>query len=167
MSPFTPFLTETMYQNMRRVLGPDAPQSIHFLDIPAVVPTQSGDAQIQASVHRMQKVIDLGRVIRERHQRPTKTPLRCLTVAHDDAAFISDLSGAPPMIVGSRSATWLASDQKDVVGWPSDAWDLLGWLATLVSGRIVHLNICKFRRTTTGVPTSSPQISALSLQSLT
>ena len=38
MAPFTPFLTETMYQNLRRCLPPGAPESIHFCDVPAAVP---------------------------------------------------------------------------------------------------------------------------------
>ena len=94
MAPFTPFLTENMYQNLRTALGPDAPQSIHFCDIPEVVPAQPGDEQLQTSVQRMQTVIELGRVIRERNGRPLKTPLSCLTVAHDDPAFMHDLTGA-------------------------------------------------------------------------
>lgn len=34
MSPFTPFLTEVMYQNLRRCLPEGAPESVHFCDIP-------------------------------------------------------------------------------------------------------------------------------------
>jgi hypothetical protein len=38
MAPFTPFLTESMYQNLRRCLPPGAvPESVHFCDIPPVV----------------------------------------------------------------------------------------------------------------------------------
>lgn len=93
MAPLTPFLTETMFQNLRRSLPQGSPMSIHFLDIPSSVPAQPGDEQIEASVSRMQTVIELGRVIRERRNLPLRTPLRCLTVAHEDPAFIADLTG--------------------------------------------------------------------------
>jgi isoleucyl-tRNA synthetase len=38
-------------------------------------------------------VIETGRVIRERNNKPLKTPLRRLVVAHDDQDFLSDLQG--------------------------------------------------------------------------
>lgn len=93
MSPLTPFLTETMYGNLRRCLPPDAPKSVHFQDIPASIPEQAGDPQIVESVARMQSVIELGRVLREQKKCPLRTPLKCLTVAHADPAFIKDLTG--------------------------------------------------------------------------
>lgn len=94
MSPLTPFLTETMYRNLRRCLPPDAPESVHFQSIPEAAPEAEGDPQIVHSVARMQAVIELGRVARERQNRPLRTPLKRLTVAHSDAAFLADLNGA-------------------------------------------------------------------------
>jgi isoleucyl-tRNA synthetase len=94
MSPLTPFLTETMYSNLRRCLPEDAPESVHFQSIPEAEPEQPGDPQIVCSVARMQSVIELGRVVRERQNCPLRTPLRTLTVAHADPAFIADLTGA-------------------------------------------------------------------------
>ena len=46
------------------------------------------------SVQRMQRVIELARVIRERHFKPIKSPLRQLVVVHPDQAFLDDLAGA-------------------------------------------------------------------------
>lgn len=38
MAPFTPFLTEAMYQNLKKCLAPGtAPESVHFCDFPAQV----------------------------------------------------------------------------------------------------------------------------------
>ena len=42
----------------------------------------------------MQRVIELARVVRERHNRPVKTPLRELVVVHPDESFLSDIAGA-------------------------------------------------------------------------
>ena len=41
----------------------------------------------------MQRVIELARVVRERHARPIKTPLRELVVVHPDESFLSDIAG--------------------------------------------------------------------------
>ncbi|KAG2485316.1 hypothetical protein HYH03_015989 [Edaphochlamys debaryana] len=93
MAPFTPFLTEAMYQNLRAALPPGAPESVHWCDFPATVAAHEGDDRIQQSVDRMQRVIELGRTIRERRNRPLKSPLTRLIVVHDDAAFLDDIKG--------------------------------------------------------------------------
>jgi isoleucyl-tRNA synthetase len=54
---------------------------------------QAGDAQIQTSVERMQRVIELARTIRERHNRGVKMPVREVVVVHSDQAFLDDLTG--------------------------------------------------------------------------
>ena len=41
----------------------------------------------------MQKVIELGRVIRDRKSKPLKQPLRQLTIVHPDAAVLQSLQG--------------------------------------------------------------------------
>ena len=65
MSPFTPFFTEQMYQNLR-LSQPEgqAPESVHYCDFPAAQEPWEGDQQIQRSVERMQTVIELSRTIR-------------------------------------------------------------------------------------------------------
>lgn len=42
---------------------------------------------------QMQKVIELGRVIRERKSKPLKQPLRQLTIVHPDTAVLHSLKG--------------------------------------------------------------------------
>jgi hypothetical protein len=54
---------------------------------------QAGDERIQASVGRMQTVIEHARTIRERAGRPLKLPLRALTVVAADKGFLADLDG--------------------------------------------------------------------------
>jgi isoleucyl-tRNA synthetase len=92
MSPFTPFFTEMMYQNLRRALPGEPPASVHWCDFPTNDGELAGDAQLEASVGRMQRVIELVRQLRERHGRPVKAPLRKLVVVHPDAAFLHDIT---------------------------------------------------------------------------
>lgn len=54
---------------------------------------QAGDKHIVESVARMQRVIELSRIVRERHGKPLKMPLRSLTVVSADASFLADLGG--------------------------------------------------------------------------
>mmetsp|Transcript_22495 Transcript_22495/g.73069 ORF Transcript_22495/g.73069 Transcript_22495/m.73069 type:complete len:1150 (-) Transcript_22495:209-3658(-) len=92
MGPLTPFFTETMYQNLRRVLPEGAEESLHFCTLPEPN-TEAFDERIETSVTRMQTILDLGRVIRERSKLPTKIPLKKLIVVHADATFLADIAG--------------------------------------------------------------------------
>ncbi|CAI7906837.1 unnamed protein product, partial [Closterium sp. NIES-53] len=117
MAPFTPFFTEAMYQNLRKALPPRPPaadggagkaeglggvaedeehvewaeESVHFCCFPSS--DQHVDERTERSVERMMKVIDLARNIRERNNRPLKTPLREMVVVHPDAQFLEDITG--------------------------------------------------------------------------
>ncbi|KAG1672606.1 hypothetical protein FOA52_002086 [Chlamydomonas sp. UWO 241] len=96
MCPFTPFLTEKMYQNLRKCLPDDdaiSPPSVHFCAFPPQQEPHAGDARIQRSVDRMQRVVDLARTIRERKNLPLKKPLRLLVVVHTDREFLDDIDG--------------------------------------------------------------------------
>ncbi|KAK9843147.1 hypothetical protein WJX74_007686 [Apatococcus lobatus] len=92
MAPFTPFFVESMYQNLRKC-SPSAPESVHFTSIPEPPPLEAGDDRIQESVGRMQRIIELCRVIRETKRKPLKTPLQALVVVHPDQSFLDDISG--------------------------------------------------------------------------
>ncbi|KAB1213335.1 putative isoleucine--tRNA ligase, cytoplasmic [Morella rubra] len=90
MAPFTPFFTEVLYQNLRKV-SDGSEESIHYCRFP-----QEGGKRgerIEQSVARMMTIIDLARNTRERHNKPLKTPLREMVVVHPDADFLNDIAG--------------------------------------------------------------------------
>ncbi|CAM0143101.1 isoleucine--tRNA ligase [Umbelopsis sp. WA50703] len=95
MAPFTPFLTENMYQGLKKFIPQGEivtvdDRSIHFLDFPE--PREEYfDPEIERAVGRMQAVIDLGRNIRERNTISLKTPLKELVVIHPDAQYHEDI----------------------------------------------------------------------------
>lgn len=91
MAPFTPFFTEVLYQNIRKLLGPTADASIHFCHFPNV--QGETDERIEKSVARMTTIIDLARNIRERHNKALKIPLREMVVVHPDEDFLDDITG--------------------------------------------------------------------------
>lgn len=94
MAPFTPFFTEMMYQNLRRVLRDgEPPASLHWCEFPHAEESVEGDEQLEVSISRMQRVIDHARLLRDRHNRPVKTPFKEMTVVSPDAAFLADLTG--------------------------------------------------------------------------
>lgn len=54
MAPFTPFFCEAMYQNLRKALPEDAPQSVHWCDFPEAAQAQ---VRISASLSSLSAVI--------------------------------------------------------------------------------------------------------------
>ncbi|GKV06154.1 hypothetical protein SLEP1_g18078 [Rubroshorea leprosula] len=90
MAPFTPFFTEVLYQNMRKVHD-GSEESIHYCSIPQEEGKRG--ERIEESVVRMMTIIDLGRNIRERHNKPLKMPLKEMVIVHPDANFLEDIAG--------------------------------------------------------------------------
>ncbi|MQL99874.1 hypothetical protein Taro_032601 [Colocasia esculenta] len=90
MAPFTPFFTEILFQNLRKVLN-GSEESIHYCSYPSASGKREG--RIEQSVARMMTVIDLARNIRERHNKPIKSPLREMVVVHPNTDFLEDITG--------------------------------------------------------------------------
>ncbi|KAH0431703.1 isoleucyl-trna synthetase [Colletotrichum camelliae] len=94
LAPFTPFITDTIYQKLRPYIPKEAdaedPRSIHFLPFPDVR-LELFDEEVERRVGRMQRVIDLVRVSRERRAIGLKMPLKTLVVIHRDPQYLKDL----------------------------------------------------------------------------
>ena len=94
LAPFTPFLTDNLYVRLLphipdHLRAPDS-RSVHFLPFPEVR-EELFDEIIERRVSRMQKVIELGRVSRERRTIGLKQPLKTLIVIHPDSSYLDDV----------------------------------------------------------------------------
>ncbi|ODV89552.1 hypothetical protein CANCADRAFT_140646 [Tortispora caseinolytica NRRL Y-17796] len=95
MAPFTPFLSDGIYQKLKpfiseSVLNVEDSRSVHFLPYPEAREELYED-NIMRAVERMQSVIELGRVIRDKRTIGLKTPLKELIVLHPDEEYLSDV----------------------------------------------------------------------------
>lgn len=94
LAPFTPFITDNIYQRLLphipQKLQQEDSRSIHFLPFPEVR-KELFDAAVERRVSRMQKVIELARVSRERRTIGLKTPLKTLVVIHRDQQYLDDV----------------------------------------------------------------------------
>lgn len=89
MAPFAPFLSETMYQYLKQLTGSPA-DSIHYLMLPQAN-LDLIHVDIERAVSRMQSVIELGRVVRDRKTIPVKYPLPEVIVVHREAQYLEDI----------------------------------------------------------------------------
>uniref|UniRef100_A0A3Q3WFY6 Isoleucine--tRNA ligase, cytoplasmic n=1 Tax=Mola mola TaxID=94237 RepID=A0A3Q3WFY6_MOLML len=121
MAPFTPFITEMIYQNLRHLIDPDSVEekdtsSIHYLMLPQVRESLI-DKRIESAVSQMQSVIELGRVIRDRKTLPIKYPLKEVVVIHQDPEALKDIQSLEKYILEELNVRQLTlSTDKDKYG---------------------------------------------------
>lgn len=119
MAPFTPFLTEKMYQSLKEFLGAkDAleTQSVHYISFPEVR-DEYFDPDVERRVSRMQTVIELARVLRERKNIGLKTPLKELVVIQSDKEYRDDVASLESYILEELNIRQLTiTDDEDKYG---------------------------------------------------
>eukprot|EP00624_Nannochloropsis_granulata_P007120 evm.model.NODE_6459_length_2755_cov_30.474047.1 len=106
MAPFTPFLTEFLYQHLRKLhpnsssstpfssssssLPPDAigkADSVHYVMLPMYDEARLNPA-CEERMATLQTVIELGRMVRERNNISLKTPVKeVIVVSKDQGTF--------------------------------------------------------------------------------
>ncbi|XP_061474059.1 isoleucine--tRNA ligase, cytoplasmic [Rhineura floridana] len=121
MAPYTPFITELMYQNLKTLIDPTCVQekntdSIHYLMLPQVREDLI-DKNIESAVSRMQSVVELGRVIRDRKTIPVKYPLKEVVVIHQDPQALEDIRSLEKYILEELNVRQVTlSTDKDKYG---------------------------------------------------
>jgi len=91
MAPFTPFIVESMYLNLKYALPKEQQvDSIHYLYIPEVDENQR-DEVIERQVDALRVVIDLGRQARQKANISFRTPVPKVVVASTSNQFLSDV----------------------------------------------------------------------------
>ncbi|HSG89746.1 MAG TPA: isoleucine--tRNA ligase [Pseudomonadales bacterium] len=102
MAPFAPFLSETLYRQLRALGGrvdADLPDSVHLCRYPAADATRI-DARLEAAVDRMNQIILLGRQKREEVRIGLRQPLARLTVIHRDADLLAEIAHLETYLAG-------------------------------------------------------------------
>jgi isoleucyl-tRNA synthetase len=94
LAPFTPYIAENIYHRLQEYIPkdmlPEDARSVHFLPFPSVR-TELFDEEVERRVSRMQKIIELGRLSRDRRTIGLKTPLKTLVVIHADQQYLDDV----------------------------------------------------------------------------
>ncbi|KAJ6256290.1 hypothetical protein Dda_8787 [Drechslerella dactyloides] len=133
MAPFTPFITDNLYQRLLphipKDMLPEDHRSVHFLSYPEVR-EELFDEEVERQVARMQKVIELGRVCREHKAIGLKTPLKTLVVIHPDAQYLADVESLQSYIkeeLNIRELVLSSDEEKYGVKYSLQAdWPTLG-----------------------------------------
>eukprot|EP00741_Cyanophora_paradoxa_P015733 tig00020904_g15189.t1 len=123
MAPFTPFLAEAFYQNLKALLpAPQQQASVHFCEFPK--PNEHlFNPRIEEAVSRMQTVIELGRGIRDRRKIPLKLPVKEVIVVHKDGQYLADIRTLEAYVQTELNVKGLrtVSDEGEFVRYSADA----------------------------------------------
>jgi isoleucyl-tRNA synthetase len=99
-APFTPFVSETIYRNLR---GPEMPESVHLCDFPTA-DARLRDTELETQMALVQTVVRLGRQLRTEHDLKVRQPLGTLHV----------VSGKADVLRQVRAFEALATDELNV-----------------------------------------------------
>jgi isoleucyl-tRNA synthetase len=91
MAPFAPFLSEHIFQELKKFDSSEKAESVHLHDYP-VAKEEKIRPVLEDAVDRMQQLILLGRQKRNQVQIKVKTPLARLTVIHKDQALLDEIA---------------------------------------------------------------------------
>lgn len=91
MGPFTPYLTEHMYQNLKNgAPAGEVEDSVHYLMVPEVE-EDAIDLDIERRVGNMQTVIDLGRAARDKTAISNRVPVTKIVVTDTNQQTLDDV----------------------------------------------------------------------------
>jgi isoleucyl-tRNA synthetase len=93
IAPFTPFIADSMYQNLVRTHDADAPLSVHLCDYPITEANQAEvDARIDAAlndeVKLVRQLVSCGRAARSAAKLRVRQPLAAIELYHRQAEIV-------------------------------------------------------------------------------
>jgi len=122
MSPFIPFITESMYQRLAQLLPPEKrEESVHYCLVPQADPTLL-DPVIERKVERMQTVIELARVIRAQQNIALKMPVQKVIIIHHSQEYVDDVTELSEYVTGELNCLELeiTTAERDYVRYSAE-----------------------------------------------
>lgn len=115
LSPFTPFLTEHIFQNLRNGLDKDSEymeDSIHYLRIPTPK-EELIDEKIEQIMNNMIDVIELGRQTREKNKIALKKPVAYIEIINFDKEYCDNLKTVENYVIEELNANEILYNQDE------------------------------------------------------
>ena len=113
LAPFAPFVTETIYRNLR---SSEMPLSVHLCDYPDVIEADLNE-KLEQQMARTRTAVGLGRYLRSQAHAKTRQPLRqaILVSLHDDVR--ADLMALRDIVADELNVKHveIRADEEEVV----------------------------------------------------
>jgi isoleucyl-tRNA synthetase len=108
-APFTPFISETIYRNLR---GPDMPESVHLCDFPTA-DARARDEGLERRMALVQTVVRLGRQLRTENDLKVRQPLARLHVVSSDPEVLRQVSAFADLVTDELNVREVATDADE------------------------------------------------------
>lgn len=101
MAPFTPFMAEYVYQLLRKYRSDNSTSNADSIHYSLLEPPnhQMINENIERSVKRMQTIIELGRIVRERNSMPLKQPITEVIIITENQEYLDDIQSLNEFIL--------------------------------------------------------------------
>ncbi len=93
-APFTPFIAEEIYRNLRT---DDMPESVHLCDFPTAAGAKR-DIELEQQMAAVMNVVEQGRSLRVEHKAKTRQPLAAMHIACRDQKLLTRIEGMTAVI---------------------------------------------------------------------
>ena len=93
-APFIPFITESIYQNLRT---DDMPESVHLTDFPAPS-SDIRDVRLETQMDYTMRAVSLGRYLRTQHSLKVRQPLAKAIIVIANSEVVEMLQETAPII---------------------------------------------------------------------
>lgn len=151
MAPFTPFLSEHIYQELKGFGAKGMEESVHLCSYPESEEKRI-NTTLEVAVGRMQQVVLLGRQKRIQEGVKVKIPLKILKVIHQDQALLKEMSKLEEFIkieLNVKSLEYLTNE--------SDFVTLSAKPNSPVLGKKLGKDFASFRPLIEGLPSAQVQ----------
>ena len=93
-APFTPFISETIYQNLRTE---EMPESVHLCDFPTAADAQR-DEVLEGQMAIVMQAVEMGRALRAEYKLKNRQPLSKIFVVCDNDALLETIQPLESLI---------------------------------------------------------------------
>ncbi|MDF2550441.1 MAG: ileS, partial [Chlamydiales bacterium] len=108
-APFIPFISEAIYQNLRR--ESDA-ESVHLTDFPSYQPLERDD-HLESTMAIVQIAVSLGHNLRKEHRLKVRQPLPCLYIVSRDALSLQSALSQEALILEELNVKKIVFSQDE------------------------------------------------------
>lgn len=111
-APFVPFISESIYRNLRRS---DAPESVHLCDFP--MPDDSRrDLDLEKQMETVMSIVGMGRQLRANYNVKVRQPLRGIHVVSREGGLIDQMGAFADMIRDELNVReiWISQDESQL-----------------------------------------------------
>ena len=112
-APFVPFISESIYCNLR---SDDMPESVHLCDFP-LTDGSARDVELEQQMELVMSVVSMGRQLRSEHNLKVRQPLKGIHMVSRDAVALNTVGELKQIIAEELNVkeVWLSDRETELV----------------------------------------------------